>query len=250
MSEHIDISISNGVQIIRMNRADKKNALNRPMYLAMADALRDGDKNDDVRCHLFLGLPGIFTSGNDIMDFMLAVQGREGLGDNVLKFLRAIITVEKPMLAGVDGMAIGVGSTMLLHCDMVLASPNARFKTPFLDLGLLPEAASTLIAPKVMGYKRAFALLAMGEELNAEQGCEAGLASTITGADNLEEEAIAAAERVASRPPGAMALTRRLMRGNRDEIVARMEEESSYFAERLMTREAQDAFLAFMSRRK
>lgn len=250
MSEHINISIKDGVQIIRINRADKKNALNRPMYQAMADALRAGDKSEDVRCHLFLGLPGIFTSGNDIMDFMLAVSGREGLGDNVLKFLRALITVEKPMLAGVDGMAIGVGSTMLLHCDMVYASSNARFKTPFLDLGLLPEAASTLVGPRVMGYKRAFALLAMGEELNAQQGVEAGLVSVVTSSEDLEQQAIAAAKRVAARPPEAMALTRRLMRGDRDEIVARMEKESSYFAERLMTKEAQSAFAAFMSRGK
>ncbi len=117
-----------------MNRPEKKNALTRDMYQAMADALVNGDKDNDIRCHLFLGLPGVFTAGNDIADFMMAAQGGAGTGAEVQGFLRAIITVTKPMLAGADGMAIGVGSTMLLHCDMVLASKDARFKTPFLDL--------------------------------------------------------------------------------------------------------------------
>ena len=250
MSQHIDISRDGGVQIIRMNRPEKKNALTRDMYQAMADALVNGDKDDDIRCHLFLGLPGVFTAGNDIADFMMAAQGGAGTGAEVQGFLRAIITVTKPMLAGVDGMAIGVGSTMLLHCDMVLASKDARFKTPFLDLGLLPEAGSTLVGPRAMGYKAAFSLLAMGEELDPAGAKDAGLVSIIVEDGDFEEQAIAAAQRVAARPPEAMALTRRLMRGDRDEIVARMEEESSHFAERLMSKEAQTAFMAFMSRGK
>jgi enoyl-CoA hydratase/carnithine racemase len=250
MSEHINISTDGGVQIIRMNRPDKKNALNRDMYRAMADALVEGDKNDDIRCHLFLGVPGAFTAGNDIADFMLAAQGGAGIGAEVQAFLRAIITVTKPLLAGVDGMAIGIGSTMLLHCDIVYASTSARFKTPFLDLGLLPEAGSTLVAPRAMGYKAAFALLAMGEQLDPNGAKDAGLVSVVVDSGEFEEQAIAAARRVAARPPEAMALTRRLMRGNRDEIVARMEEESGHFAERLKSTEAQNAFMAFMSRGK
>lgn len=250
MSQNIDISRDGGVQIIRMNRPEKKNALTRDMYQAMADALVSADADDDIRCSLFLGLSGMFTAGNDIADFMKAAQGGAGTGSEVQDFLRAIITVTKPMLAGVDGMAIGIGSTMLLHCDMVLASKAARFKTPFLDLGLLPEAGSSLVAPRAMGYKAAFSLLAMGEELDPNGAKDAGLVSKVIEDGNFEEQAIATAQRVASRPPEAMALTRRLMRGDRDEIVARMEEESGHFAERLSSKEAQQAFMAFMSRGK
>ncbi len=250
MSEHIEISRQNTVQIIRMNRPDKKNALNRDMYRAMADALNKGNSDDDIRCNLFLGLAEVFTAGNDIMDFMQAAQGSASLGDDVLAFLRAIITVEKPMLAGVDGLAIGVGTTMLLHCDLVLASPRARFKTPFLDLGLLPEAASTLLAPKMMGYKKSFELLAMGEEFSPQQATDTGLVSRVVDGENFEQEVIVTANRVASRPPEAMAISRRLMRGDRNIILARMEEEASMFGERMKSKEAQQAFMAFMSRGK
>ncbi len=250
MSEYIEVSRKDAVQIIRIMRPTKKNALTREMYQTMADALRAGDADSNVRCHLFLGHEGVFTSGNDIADFMQAAQGGVGIGDAVLAFLRAIITIEKPMLAGVDGIAIGVGTTMLLHCDLVYASPIARFKTPFLDLGLLPEAGSTLVAPRLLGYQQAFSMLAMGEELSAQQAKDAGLVTAVSGEHDLEEQVLAAASRVAARPPQAMALTRRLMRGDRDEIVARMEEESGHFAERLQSQEAQQAFMAFMSRGK
>ncbi len=248
MSEHIEISRQETVQIIRMNRPDKKNALTRDMYKAMADALDQGNRDDDIRCNLFLGLPEVFTAGNDITDFMQAAQGSASLGDEVLAFLRAIIMVEKPMLAGVEGLAIGIGTTMLLHCDMVFASPRARFKTPFLDLGLLPEAASTLLAPKMMGYKKSFELLAMGEEFSPQDAMDAGLVSKVVDGDDLEQQVIHSAHRVASRPPEAMAISRRLMRGDRDIILARMEEEAGLFGERMKSKEAQQAFMAFIGR--
>jgi enoyl-CoA hydratase/carnithine racemase len=220
------------------------------MYEAMSDALEAGDGDDGINCHLVLGLPEVFTAGNDIADFMMAAQGGAGLGNEVLRFLRAIIMVKKPLLAGVDGLAIGVGTTLLLHCDMVLASPRARFKTPFLDLGLLPEAASTLLGPQVLGYKQAFSLLAMGETLSAEEARLAGLINQVTGNEDLEQLALEAAHRVAARPPGAMAIARGLMRGDRAEIIARMEEEAALFGERLKSKEAQEAFMAFMNRGK
>lgn len=250
MSQQIEISREGKVQIIRMNRPEKKNALTRDMYQVMSNALEAGDGDNDIHCHLILGLPEVFTSGNDIADFMMATQGGAGLGDEVLRFLRAIIMVEKPLLAGVDGLAIGVGVTLLLHCDMVLASQRARFKTPFLDLGLLPEAASTLLGPRALGYKQAFSLLAMGEALSADEAKLAGLINQVTDEDDLEKMTLEAAQRVAARPPEAMAITRGLMRGDRQAIVARMEEEAALFGERLKSKEAQDAFMAFMNRGK
>lgn len=250
MSEYIDISRDGKVQIIRMNRPEKKNALTRDMYGAMAEALIAGDADDEVRCQLLLGTPGCFTAGNDIGDFLAAINSGPGYESGALAFLRAIITTEKPLVAGVDGLAIGIGTTMLMHCDMVFASPGATFKTPFLDLGILPEAASTLVAPLMFGYKKAFSLLLMGEELSAIEAEQMGLVSALTGDGDLQEQAIAAAHRVAARPPVAMALARRLLRGNRAEIVDRMEEEFSHFAERMKSDEAREAFMSFMNRGK
>ncbi len=250
MSQQVEISRKGKVQIIRMNRPDKKNALTRDMYQIMTEALATGDVDSDIHCHLMLGHRDVFTSGNDIADFMMAAQGGAGLGDQVLSFLRAIINVQKPLLAGVEGLAIGVGTTLLFHCDMAIAAPQARFKTPFLDLGLLPEAASTLIGPAAMGYKKAFALLAMGESLSGKEALEAGLVSELSGEDDLEQRALEMAERVASRPPEAMAITRKLMRGERKPLIDRMEEEAALFGERLKSKEAQEAFLAFMNRHK
>ncbi len=248
MSDQVDISRDGAVQIIRMNRPEKKNALTRSMYQSMADALRSGDADDAVKCHLIVGQDGVFTAGNDIADFMLAAQGNASLGNEVLAFLRAVITVEKPLVAGVDGLAIGVGTTMLLHCDIVMASPGARFKTPFLDLGLTPEAGSSLVGPQALGYKQAFLLLAMGEELSASEARQAGLVSKVV--EDVEAASRSAAAQVAARPVEAMALARGLMRGDRDEIVARMEQEAAHFADRLQSAEARQAFMDFMSRGK
>src|SRR5512134_3952841 len=151
MSEFIQTKVQAGVQTIRIARAEKRNALNVAMYQAMADALQESDRSQDVRARLILGQPGVFTAGNDIADFLEAGQrGQEGLSP-VMQFLRALVFSEKPVIAAVDGMAVGVGATLLLHCDLAYASPEALFMAPFTDLGLVPEAASSLLAPERMG---------------------------------------------------------------------------------------------------
>jgi enoyl-CoA hydratase/carnithine racemase len=220
------------------------------MYQAMADALRDSDGSPEVRVRLILGQPGVFTAGNDIADFLEAGQrGPEGLSP-VLQFLRALVFSEKPVIAAVDGMAVGVGATLLLHCDLAYASPEALFMAPFTDLGLVPEAASSLLAPERMGYARAFAFLVAGEPLTAEAARQAGLINAVVPREGLEAHALAAAAMLAAKPQEALSLSRRLVRGDPARIWARVEEESRLFTERLVSDEARQAFQAFMQKRR
>jgi enoyl-CoA hydratase/carnithine racemase len=250
MSEFIQTAVQDGVQTIRIIRPEKKNALNIAMYQAMYTALEESDRAADVHVRLILGMPGIFTAGNDIADFIEAGQrGPEGLSP-VMKFLRALIFSEKPVIAAVDGLAVGIGSTLLLHCDLAYASPEAVFMTPFTDLGLVPEAGSSLVAPQRMGQARAFAFLVAGEPLTAEAAREAGLINAVVPRERLEAHAMTAATRLAAKPREALALSRRLVRGDPALVWARVEEEGRLFAQRLVSDEARQAFQAFMQKRK
>ncbi|MDP3898329.1 MAG: crotonase/enoyl-CoA hydratase family protein [Mesorhizobium sp.] len=249
MTDHIQIERRGAVQIIRMNRPDKKNAITRAMYAAMAKALTGGDADAAVRVHVILGVPGAFTSGNDLADFMTVAMGGEG-GTEVFDFLVALARSAKPIVSAADGIAVGIGTTIHLHCDLTFATPRTVFRTPFVDLGLVPEAGSSLIAPALLGRQQAFALLALGEGFSAERAKAAGLIYEVVGEAELEATALAAAENIASRPPQALKISRDLMRGSRDELVARIEEEGRHFRERLTSDEARQAFMAFMSRKK
>lgn len=244
----IDVSREGRVQIIRFNRAHKKNAITRTMYQTMADALIEADANADIGSSLFLGQPEVFTSGNDLADFLTASQGGEK-GMEVWEFLKALIGGAKPIISGVDGLAVGVGCTMLMHCDLNYASPRAWVQTPFVDLGLVPEAASSLVAPRIMGSQRAFAMLAMGEKFSAQRAYEAGLINEVVDTDKLDALCLLQATRIAEKPPEAIAISRRLLRGDRTEVLARMEEEGKIFAERLRSDEARTAFMSFMQRK-
>src|SRR5690606_14551689 len=148
------------VQVVRMNRPDKKNALTRAMYRAMSQALSAGDADPAIRVHVFLGVPGAFSAGNDLNDFMAVADGGEG-GAEVWDFLLGLAGAQKPVVSGVDGIAVGIGVTLNLHCDLTFATPRTLFRTPFVDLGLVPEAGSSLLAPAMLGRQRAFALLAL-----------------------------------------------------------------------------------------
>lgn len=248
MTEHVEVSVKDGVQTIRMNRPDKKNALTGAMYSAMANALNGANVDDDIRCSVILGVPGAFSAGNDIGDFLQAASaGPEGIRP-VGDFLESLITVAKPLVAGVDGVAVGVGTTMLMHCDYVLASASSTFATPFVDLGLVPEAGSSLLAPRIMGHQKAYALLAMGERFSAQDAHVAGLVNRVIDPEQLEQLAMDAAERIAGQPPEALKISRDLLRGSRAEIATRMREESKLFAERLSSDEARQAFMAFMQK--
>lgn len=250
MSEFIQTAETGGAQTIRIARPEKKNALNVAMYDALYRALEESDRSPDIRARLILGQPGMFTAGNDIADFLEAGQRDPQALSPVLKFLRALIFSEKPVIAAVDGLAVGIGATLLLHCDLVFATPESVMMTPFTDLGLVPEAGSSLVAPERMGYSRAFAFLVAGEPLSADAARAAGLVNAVVPAENLEAHAMAAAAKLAAKPQGALALSRRLVRGDPARIWARVEEEGRLFAERLASDEARQAFQAFMQKRR
>ena len=249
MTEHVEVERHGAVQVIRMNRPEKKNAITRAMYGKMAAALSAGDADPLVRVHLILGVPGAFSSGNDIADFMTVAMGGDG-GTEVFDFLVALARSAKPMVSAADGIAVGIGTTIHLHCDLTFATSRTVFRTPFVDLGLVPEAGSSLIAPALVGRQQAFALLGLGQPFSAEKAKQAGLIYEIVGEDELEASALAAAEEIAGKPPEALKIARDLMRGNRDELVARIEEEGRLFRARLKSDEARQAFTAFMSRKK
>jgi len=249
MTDHILIERRGAVQVIRMNRPDKKNALTRAMYGAMAAALAEGDADPAVRVHVFLGLPGMFSAGNDLADFLAVATGGEG-GNEVWDFLMTLAKSQKPMVSGVDGIAVGIGTTLNLHCDLTFATPRTVFRTPFVDLGLVPEAGSSLLVPQVLGRQAAFAMLGLGEGLTAEQAKAAGLIHAVVPEEELDAAVLAAAETIAAKPPQALKIARDLMRGSRDELVARIGEEAERFRERLQSDEARAAFVAFMNRKR
>ncbi|MGD2139463.1 MAG: crotonase/enoyl-CoA hydratase family protein [Burkholderiales bacterium] len=250
MTEKVIVNVRNGVQSIRLNRPDKKNALTSDMYDRIIEALRSGDASGDVAVHVFLGGQGVFTAGNDIGDFARHDGKVRDPGTGAPGLIRLLPVVEKPMVAAVDGLAVGIGATMLFHCDLVYASPAASLRTPFLDLGLVPEAGSSLLAPLRMGTQRAFELLCLGEPFDAQRALEAGLINKVVPADELEAVAFQAATRLAMKPPGALAAARKLLRGDPAAILAQIEHESEVFAQRLSSEEAREAFSAFMEKRK
>lgn len=249
MSEHIEVTRRGAVQIIRLNRPEKKNAITRAMYGAMSNALRSGDADPDIRCHVFLGVPGAFSAGNDLADFMVMATGGEG-GTEVWDFLNALAEAEKPMLSGADGIAVGIGTTLHLHCDLTFATPRTVFHTPFVDLGLVPEAGSSLIAPLLMGRQQAFALLGLGEPFPAERARTVGMIYQVVSEEELEPATLAAAERVAAKPPQALKFARDMMHGPREVLIGRIRAEGEEFRNRLKSDEARAALMAFMSRKK
>jgi enoyl-CoA hydratase/carnithine racemase len=220
------------------------------MYDAMAEAIESAAQNPALRCLLIAGAPTAFCAGNDIGEFIKMATGEGALGAPILRFLYALARCETPLVAAVQGNAVGVGTTMLLHCDHMVAADNARFATPFVGLGLVPEAASSLIAPRLMGQRRAFSLLVMGRPLSAEEAKAAGLVNTVVPPGAVEAEAMKAAREIAALPPQGVLASRRLMRGNPEEIVARIDAEAEMFKTRLQSAEARAAFEAFLTRKK
>jgi enoyl-CoA hydratase/carnithine racemase len=250
MTQEIAISVIDGIQVMRFMRPEKKNAFTGAMYEAMSAALDEGDKSPEIAVHLFIGSGGSFNAGNDINDFVRRAQsGPDGIPTPSLNFIRRLPNVAKPMVAAVDGLAIGVGTTMLFHCDLVYASPAASFRTPFLDLGLVPEAASSLTSVLRLGYARAFELLCLGEPFDAQRARECGLVNAVVPASELEHKAMSAARRLAAKPRDALTAARLLMRGGSAALSAQIEEEARVFQARIKSAEAQEAFAAFFEKR-
>ena len=254
MTQEIAIKVADGVQAIRFLRADKKNAITGPMYNAMSEALDAAEKSDAIAVTVFIGSGGVFSAGNDINDFLRrAAASASGEGKGIpapsLEFIRRLPKVTKPMIAAVDGLAIGVGTTMLLHCDLVYASPTASLRTPFLDLGLIQEAGSSITAPTRMGYPRAFEMICLGEPFSAERALQAGLINAIVPADQLEATAMKSARRLAAKPREALLTSRRLLRRNTEQLSAIIEEEASNYIKLMASPEAKEAFMAFLEKR-
>jgi enoyl-CoA hydratase/carnithine racemase len=239
----------NGVATIEIARPEKKNALTAAMYQAMADALRAAADDKAVRAVLITGQPGIFTSGNDLEDFMQ--RPPQGEASPVAQFMRALLVIDKPVVAAVTGAAIGIGTTMLLHCDFVYVSDEARLATPFVSLGLVPEYASSLLMPALMGHRRAAEKLLLGEPFTGETAVECGLANAVLPASEVVNHARRVAERFNALPPGAVRDTKRLMRrAGREATLQAMQTESEIFSSRLRSPEATEAFQAFFQKRK
>lgn len=245
MSDHIAIRQCDGIVEICIDRPDKKNALTGSMYRTMTAALADASARPDIGAVLFSGAGDAFCAGNDLKDFMAGPEG----GAAAFAFIRAIAAFDKPIVAAVQGLAVGVGTTMLFHCDLVYAAPDARFIMPFVNLGIVPEAGSSLLAPATMGHAKAAAMLLLGEPMDADSADRAGLVTAIVPADTLFPHARAKAAALLAKPPQALAATRRLMKGDPAALNARIEEEARLFSESLASPEAQEAFAAFFEKR-
>ena len=248
MSE-IVTEIRDRVLRVEIARPEKKNALTAAMYAAMADALTTAESDAGVRVVLVHGARDCFTAGNDLKDFL--ERPPHGEGTPVSRFLRGISTFPKPLIAAVNGAAVGIGTTMLLHCDLVYAAPGARFQLPFVPLGLVPEAGSSFLLPYIAGYQRAAELLLLGQPFGAEKALAAGIVTEVIEEDELLETARDAALGVAALPPAAVRHTKALMKQRFSARIAEaMEAEGAVFRERLASPEAKEAMTAFFEKRK
>ncbi len=249
MTDRILTSIDDGVMTIRINRPEKKNALTVEMYAAMNGALRAADADDDVRVVLITGTQDVFSAGNDIQDFIRNPPSDEG--SPVGLFLQEMVHARKPVVAAVNGVAVGIGTTLLLHCDLVYAGEGARFRLPFVDLALTPEAGSSFILPRMVGHQRAAELLMLAEAFDAAAAREIGFVNEVLPDDRVEARALAAARELAAKPPTALRLTKALLRrGSARSLEETIGYEMDRFWERLRSPEAREAFTAFVERRK
>jgi enoyl-CoA hydratase/carnithine racemase len=252
MTSHLIVTDEDATRVITLRRPEKKNALTQDMYLAMSEAINSAQDNAAIRCIVITGGSGVFTAGNDLEDFLKdgTANADKPRASNAIKFLHALANNTKPIIAAVDGIAIGVGTTMLFHCDYVLASPSATFSTPFIHLGLVPEGASSLLVPRTMGHQRAFAMLVMGRTVSAEEAREAGFVNTVVATGHTETEARKVAREICALPAEAVALSRKLLKPAPEEIIQRIDQESALFGERMRSDEAVNAFKRFFARKK
>ena len=248
IQSHIQRHIADGVLTLTLARADKKNAITDAMYGALADALDAAEHDNTVRVVLLRAEGDMFSAGNDIGEFASIAMGEGGGARNVVRFLHALARATRPLVAAVQGRAVGIGTTMLLHCDFVLLADNAQLSTPFVNLALVPEAASSLLMPARLGHVRAFEMFALGDAVSAESALAWGLANRVVPLYQLGTEAQAIAERLARQPLGALTETKRLMR-DAEVLKQQMEAENVSFSRRLKSAEAHEAFRAFVDRR-
>lgn len=249
MTDLVRTALEGGVLSITLNRADKKNALNKAMYAAVVQAMLKAEEEPAIRVVLFQAEGDFFTSGNDIADFTEIAMGKVEPRDAAASpFLLALASATKPLVAAVQGHAVGVGTTMLLHCDMVVAADDAKLSVPFVNLALVPEAASSMLLPARIGYARAYKLFALGEPLLGKDAAALGVVTEALPAVQVRARALELAKALATRPAGALKLTKQLMR-DPGVIKSVMEREGAMFKDRLRSPEALEAFRAFAERR-
>ena len=249
MSEHVRVEAGNGVLAITLARPERRNAITVAMYAALADAIDAVAKDESVRLVTIRGLGPDFAAGNDLADFLQELP--DDLTDiPVWRLLRALVACPVPLVAAVHGNCVGIGTTMLLHCDFVIAARSARFSMPFVDLGLVPEAASSLLVPRLAGHRRAARYLLLGEPFDAGEALAIGLASHVVDDSALDSELAGLVEALLAKPAEALRQARALLRhGEQDEISERMNLESRVFAERLRSAEVARAIDAFFAAR-
>jgi enoyl-CoA hydratase/carnithine racemase len=249
MTMDILVERADGVLTIAFNRPDKKNAITAAMYQTMADAMVEAQSDAAVRAILIRGSAGIFSAGNDLEDFMKTPPMGESAP--VFQFLRAISSAEKPVVASVAGPAVGIGTTLLLHCDLVYAADNATFSLPFAQLGLCPEAASSLLLPRVAGYQVAAEKLLLGDAFDAREAQRMGFVNRLLPAAEVDAFALAQAAKLASLPAASLRVTKSLMkRASQHELQTQMSDEAVHFGKMLLAPEAREAFKAFFEKRK
>ena len=237
-----------GFQTITLNRPGKRNALDDSMYAALTAALQAGEADPQVRCHVLLGQEGVFSAGNDLAAFAAADWSATG-PQPVITFLHCVADLRKPLLAGVDGLCVGIGATLLLHCDYVLASERSVFRTPFVDLALVPEAASSLLAPRLMGHAWAFEWLCLGADFTASRALQCGLVNALVDPAQVTPRICEVATQLAAKPHTALLLSRRLLRGDASEVHTRIDAEARLFAQQLQSDDAREAFARFLHKR-
>jgi enoyl-CoA hydratase/carnithine racemase len=252
MTEHVIVTDEGATRMIAMRRPEKKNTLTQEMYLAMSDAIDTAQRDPAIRCLLLTGRAGVFTAGNDIGDYLKAATDEHGAvrPRNSVIFLQSLVNNKKPIVAAVDGIAIGIGTTMIFHCDYVIASTTATFSSPFLQYGLVPEGATSLLVPRMIGHQRAFAMLIMGRTMNAGEAREAGFVNQIVPPGHTVVEAQKVAREIAALPAEAVSVSRKLLKLPTEDLVRRIDQEDHLFGNRMRSPEAIAAFQNFFLRKR
>jgi enoyl-CoA hydratase/carnithine racemase len=252
MASHIIVSDEESTRTIVMRRPDKKNALTDEMFLAMSEAINSAQSNPDIRCLILTGRGGVFTAGDDIEDFLKAATTEYDADKprNSAVFLQALVNNEKPIIAAVDGAAVGMGATIVFHCDYVIAGTTASFQSPLIRYGLVPHGAASLLLPRMAGHQRAFAMLVMGRSISAEEAREAGFVNVVVPPGHAVIEAKKAAREICALPPEAAATSRKLLKLPTEDLLRRMGQEEHLFNERMRSPGTIEAFKNFLLRKR
>jgi enoyl-CoA hydratase/carnithine racemase len=250
MTEHIIVEDADSTRTITMRRPEKKNTLTQEMYLAMSDAIDSAQSNPAIRCLILTGRSGVFTAGNDIADFLQAATEKFDVARprNAVIFLQSLVNNKKPIIAAVDG--IGIGTTMVFHCDYVIASTMTTFSSPFIQYGLVPDGATSLLVPRMVGHQRAFSILVMGRPITAEDAREAGFVNMVVPPGHAVVEARKVAREICELPADAVAISRKLLKLPAEDLIRRIDQENHFFGERMRSPEAIAAFQNFFLRKR